>query len=48
MQTVPAEKKAEHHARNSDVVQLITVTEHLDLLRNCGFTTVELLWMSYM
>jgi tRNA (cmo5U34)-methyltransferase len=26
----------------------ITVEEHLDLLRNCGFGAVEMFWYSYM
>lgn len=26
----------------------ITVTEHLDIMQECGFKTVEVLWLSYM
>ena len=26
----------------------ITISEHLRLLKECGFSTVEILWVSYM
>lgn len=38
----------EHAGRRGKAVFPITVTEHLELLKNSGFQCVELLWFSYM
>jgi tRNA (cmo5U34)-methyltransferase len=42
-------KTVEKHLERFDVEYFpITVEEHLDLYRECGFETVELFWLSYM
>jgi tRNA (cmo5U34)-methyltransferase len=39
----------EQHLARFDTEYLpITVSEHLQLLRNCGFRTGQLLWYSHM
>jgi tRNA (cmo5U34)-methyltransferase len=39
----------EKHLQRFDVDYFpITVEEHLSLLRKTGFSTVEMLWLSYM
>jgi tRNA (cmo5U34)-methyltransferase len=41
--------EAENHMKRFNTEYFpITVEEHLSLLRNCGFSVVELLWYSYM
>jgi tRNA (cmo5U34)-methyltransferase len=41
--------EAENHTRRFGVEYFpITITEHMELLREVGFSTVELLWFSYM
>lgn len=43
------EIEAENHTRRFEVEYYpITVTEHIELLKEAGFSTVELLWFSYM
>lgn len=43
----PAEIE-QHIARRGTEVLPITIAEHLDLMKNCGFKHVELLWFSYL
>ncbi len=42
------EKVRKHVARRGTEVHPITIEEHLALLRKCGFTSVNLLWTSYL
>lgn len=42
-----AEEAAAHSQRFDREYHPITVEEHLELYRRCGFTVVELLWYSY-
>ena len=43
----PAEKAAEHTARYGESYFPISMSEHIRLLQDCGFSTVEILWASY-
>ncbi len=42
------EKVRNHVARRGVEVHPITIEEHLELLKKCGFTSVNLLWTSYL
>ena len=42
------EKVRNHVARRGTEVHPITVAEHIRLLEECGFTSVNLLWTSYL
>ena len=42
------ERVRKHTARRGTEVHPITIEEHLDLLRKCGFKSVNLLWVSYL
>ena len=43
------EDEAENHLKRFGVEYYpITIEQHLDLMRGCGFSAVELLWYSYM
>lgn len=44
----PAADCAEHISRYGRKYFPITVPEHLQLLKDCGFRTAEILWLSYM
>ena len=37
-----------HQARRGTEMFPITIAEHLEILKNAGFTTVDILWVSYM
>ena len=37
-----------HIARRGTVMFPITIEEHLDMLKKCGFATVDILWTSYL
>lgn len=37
-----------HMKRRGAEVFPITIAEHIELLKSCGFKCVELLWFSYM
>ena len=45
---VSPEKENEHYARFNNEYLPITILEHLELLKNCGFKTYEIFWLSYM
>ncbi len=38
----------EHRKRFNTAYFPITIAQHLELLKNCGFTTCEMLWYSYL
>ena len=42
------EKVRTHVARRGVEVHPITICEHIELLKKCGFTSVNLLWTSYL
>ena len=42
------EQARRHLGRFGNEYFPLTVEEHLDLLRECNFSTVEILWYSYM
>ncbi|MGE5389520.1 MAG: class I SAM-dependent methyltransferase, partial [Deltaproteobacteria bacterium] len=44
----PLDEASKHVARFDKEFYPITIEEHLDLLRSAGFSTVEILWSSYM
>ena len=47
-QSEPPESAKAHYGRLDTEFFPITITEHLTLLKKCGFNTAELIWTSYM
>jgi len=42
------DKNVKHLKRFNKAYFPITISEHLDLLKQCGFSVAELFWYSYM
>jgi tRNA (cmo5U34)-methyltransferase len=42
------EEVNKHLSRYGTELKPITINEHIEILRNCGFKTVELFWYSYL
>jgi len=45
---ISMEKATEFYTKLDVEFYPITLSDHMELMKNCGFKTVELLWMTYM
>lgn len=45
---IEPEKRDEHYARFDNEYHPVTILDHIDLLKECGFSVVEMFWLSHM